>query len=58
MLGALPRWINEDDRWRAMESFERDVLAASTRAALQAKWHTVLRALAGWGLLPFSPLPC
>ena len=57
MLGALPRWVDEDDRWRAMEIFERDVLAASTRAALQAKWRTVLRALAGWGLLPF-PLPC
>ena len=55
MLGALPRWLDEEDRFRAMEAFERDVLATSTREALEAKMRTIHRALAGWGLTPFPP---
>ena len=38
-----------------METFEYDVLAASTREALNAKWRTVVRALEGWGLDPLPP---
>ena len=55
MLGALPMWRNDDDRWLAMEALERDALAASTRESMEAKLRTIRRALAGWGLEPFPP---
>ena len=55
LLGALPLWRNDDDRWLALEALERDALAASTREAMEAKLRTIRRALAGWGLEPFPP---
>ena len=56
LLGALPLWRNDDDRWLALEALERDALAASTREAMEAKLRTIRRALAGWGLEPFPPV--
>ena len=53
--GALPRWLNEDDRWAALEAFERDILAASTVESAEAKLRTVRRAIASWRLEPFPP---
>ena len=55
VMGALPLWRNNDDRWLALEALERDALAASTREAMEAKLRTIRRALAGWGLEPLPP---
>ena len=55
MVGALPRWLSDEERLEALEAYERDALAASTREAVQAKLRTVHRALALWNLQPFPP---
>ena len=55
MMGMLPLWANDDDRWLALEALERDAHAASTRESMEAKLRTIHRALVGWGLVPFPP---
>ena len=55
MMGMLPLWADDDDRWLALEALERDAHAASTRESMEAKLRTIHRALVGWGLVPFPP---
>ena len=54
-MGSLPIWLSPDDRLDALEAFERDSWATSTREAAQAKLRTIQRALTPWGLHPFPP---
>ena len=55
MVGALPRRMDEADQLAALDAFERDVLAHTTREAMAAKLRTIERALALWGLVPLPP---
>ena len=55
MMGSLPTWQSRIDQDEALEALERDALAASTRESMQAKFRTVGRALAGWGISSFPP---
>ena len=55
MIGALPLWLSPDERLEALEIFERDALATTTREAVAAKLRTTHRALLPWGLRPFPP---
>ena len=42
MMGILPHWRNDDDRWLALEALERDAHAASTRESTEAKLRTII----------------
>ena len=54
-VGALPAWIDDDDRSRALAELDRDACAASSHAPYASRIRTLHRALDAWHLEPFPP---
>ena len=53
--GTLPDLSGEQARARALEDFDGDVYAESSRASLEYKWRTVCRMFQQWGVECFPP---